>query len=68
MALEKMTPNALRDWQAQMGYTWAQAFEALGVGETTYAAWLRGERAIGKHVALACAALAAGLKPLGEKS
>ena len=48
----------------------AQACEALGVSRATYAEWLRGKsRTTGKPVApsrtvaLACAALAAGLEP-----
>ena len=63
-----MTPDDLRAWQAHMGYTYDTAAQALGVSRATYAEWLRGKsRTTGKPVtpsrtvALACAALSAGL-------
>lgn len=63
-----MTPADLRAWQARMGYTYDSASQALGVSRATYANWLTGISrtsgapiAISKTVALACAALAAGL-------
>jgi transcriptional regulator with XRE-family HTH domain len=63
-----MTPDELRAWQAHMGYTYDTAAQALGVSRGTYADWVRGESrttgkpiAISRVVALACAALAAGL-------
>lgn len=63
-----MTPAEFRAWQAQMGYTYHTAAAALGVSRGTYADWLAGRsRTTGKPiqisrlVALACAALAAGL-------
>ena len=65
-----MTPSDLRAWQAHMGLTYDTAAKALGVSRSTYAEWLAGKsRTIGKPVtpsrtvALACAALAAGLEP-----
>ena len=65
-----MTPADLRAWQARMGLTYDTAAQALGVSRATYAEWLRGKsRTTGKPVApsrtvaLACAALAAGLEP-----
>lgn len=63
-----MTPADLRAWQAQMGYTYDTAAAALGVSRGTYADWVAGRsRTSGKPikisrlVALACAALAAGV-------
>ena len=63
-----MTPADLRAWQAHMGYTYDTAAQALGVSRGTYADWLAGRsRTTGKPikisrlVALACAALAAGI-------
>ena len=63
-----MTPADLRAWQAHMGYTYDQAAQALGVSRSAYADWVAGvSRTTGKEwtitrtVALACAALAAGL-------
>ena len=63
-----MTPADLRAWQAHMGYTYDTAAKALGVSRGTYAEWLAGRSRntgkpikISKLVALACAAIAAGL-------
>ena len=63
-----MTPDDLRAWQASMGYTYNTAAQSLGVSRSTYADWLAGRsRTTGKPikisrlVALACAALAAGV-------
>lgn len=65
-----MQPAALRAWQAHMGYTYDTAAQALGVSRSTYAEWVAGKsRTTGRPVtpsrtvALACAALAAGLEP-----
>ena len=65
-----MTPADLRAWQAHMGYTYDTAAAALGVSRGTYADWLAGRSRttgrpikIRRMVALACAALAAGLDP-----
>lgn len=63
-----MTSEDLRAWQAHMGYTYDTAAAALGVSRGTYADWVAGRsRTTGKPiqisrlVALACAALAAGV-------
>jgi DNA-binding XRE family transcriptional regulator len=68
-----MNAADLRAWQAHMGYTQAQAAEALGVALGTYCEWVAGvSRTTGrpiapkKTVALACAALAAGMRPWPE--
>lgn len=65
-----MTPADLRAWQAQMGLTGREAARRLGVSQATYQDWTTGKsRTTGKPVtpsrtvALACAALAAGLEP-----
>lgn len=65
-----MTPDDLRAWQARMGYTYDTAAQALGVSRAAYADWIAGRsRTTGKPirisrlVALACAALAAGVEP-----
>ena len=56
-----MTPDDLRAWQSHMGYTYDSAAAALGVNRATYARWLK--VGASRTVALACAALAEGLKP-----
>ncbi|MBC3931963.1 helix-turn-helix domain-containing protein [Undibacterium curvum] len=65
-----MTPDNLRAWQSQMGYTQAGAAEALGVSLATYKDWLTGKSrttgrpvTIDRRTALACAALVAGIPP-----
>ena len=69
-----MTSADLRAWQAHMGYTYNTAAAALGVSRSSYADWIAGRsRTTGKPiqvsrlVALACAALAAGLSPWSGK-
>lgn len=63
-----MTPDDFRAWHNAMGYTYNTGAAALGVSRGTYADWLAGRsRTTGKPiqisrtVALACAALAAGI-------
>ncbi len=69
-----MTSADLRAWQAHMGYTYDTAAQALGVSRSSYADWVAGRsRTTGKPikisrlVALACAALAAGLAPYQQR-
>ncbi len=68
--MTEMTTDDLRAWQAHMGYTYDTAAKALGVSRSSYADWVAGRsRTTGKTiqisrlVALACAALAAGIDP-----
>ena len=63
-----MTPDDLRAWQAHMGISVREAARRLGVAPATYQDWVTGtSRTSGKPVrisrlvALACAALSAGL-------
>lgn len=70
---ERMKPSDLRAWQERMGITGLEAAALLGVSYAAYKDWRRGiSRTTGKPVeagravALACAALAAGLRPIGE--
>lgn len=63
-----MTTEDMRAWQAHMGYTYDTAAQALGVSRAAYADWIAGRSRttgkpikISKLVALACAALAAGM-------
>ena len=63
-----MTADDFRAWHQVMGYTYDTGAAALGVSRGTYADWLAGRsRTTGKPimikrtVALACAALAAGV-------
>lgn len=65
-----MTADDFRAWHQAMGYTYDTGAAALGVSRGTYADYLAGtSRTTGKPapikrtVALACAAIAAGLAP-----
>lgn len=60
-----MKPSDLRAWQTHMGYTYETAAEALGISRSGFAKLLAGAHPIDKRTALACAALKAGLRPLG---
>ena len=69
----QVTPDDLRAWQAAQGYTYETAAKALGVSRSAYADWLAGQsrttgkpKPIDRRTALACAAIAAGLAPVGE--
>ena len=57
-----MTTDDLRAWQASMGYTYETAAEALGMSRSGFAKLLAGDHPIDKRTALACNALAAGMK------
>ncbi|UXY13857.1 helix-turn-helix domain-containing protein [Chitiniphilus purpureus] len=68
-----MTPQHLADWRQRMGWTQQQAADALGVGRNTYISMESGRSyntgrplVIDRRTALACAALAEGLTPIGE--
>lgn len=63
-----MTPVELRAWQAHMSISQRAAAEALGITQATYSAMVLGKSGIDLRTALACAALAAGLRPWGEAS
>jgi len=58
-----MTHADLRAWRSAMGYTQQQAAKELGVSLRTVKAWEAGFAAPPAFLALACAALSAGLGP-----
>ena len=70
---QRMKSSDLRAWQVRMGITGLEAASLLGVSYAAYKDWRRGiSRTTGKPieagraVALACAALEAGLRPIGD--
>ncbi len=70
---QRMKSSDLRAWQERMGITGLAASDLLGVSYAAYKDWRRGiSRTTGKPieagraVALACAALEAGLRPIGD--
>lgn len=60
--VEPMTSDDLRAWQKRMGFTYDTAAQALGIGRTTYADYLRTGK-IPRVVFLATWALAHGAPP-----
>lgn len=68
-----MTPEQFKSWRTEMKLTQDQAAEALGISKATIGNYDNGVRredgravVIPKAIALACAALTAGLRPAGE--
>ena len=64
-----MTPASLIAWRTRLGYSKAKAARELGLSRNAYwgyeaGRWNGKARTIPKYVALACAALLAGLEPL----
>jgi len=68
-----MTKEQFKTWRQKMNFTQQQAADALGLYRLTVANYERGTRLgkgteiiIPRSIALACAAIEAGLKPVGE--
>lgn len=61
-----MTSDGLRDWQQYLRLTDRVAARVLGIKPDRYAALLAARGSIDRTTALACAALAAGLRPWGS--
>jgi transcriptional regulator with XRE-family HTH domain len=59
-----MTPQALKDWRERLHFSQVQAAEELGCGRRSLQHWEAGTNRIPKYIAIACAALALGIKPL----
>lgn len=64
---EPMTAIALGEWRNRMGYTRRDAIRELGCTREEWADWESGEEDIPRHIGLACAALALGMKPFGQE-
>lgn len=58
-----MNAADIRHWQSEMGFTYDTAADALGVSRRTYARWVNGQVDAPCAIALACAALVAGIAP-----
>lgn len=61
-----MTPLEFKRWREHLGLSQQQAGESLGATKRAVQLWEAGDRPISRTVALACAAVSAGLKPEGE--
>jgi len=60
-----MTPTDLEAFRARMQWTRKQLGEELDISQKRLRRLLDGVQRIPRHIALACAALAYGLPPLG---
>lgn len=61
-----MTPQDFKDWRKRVDMTQSEAADRLGVTKRAVQAWEAGERPILPSTALACAAIEAGLPPVGS--
>ena len=57
-----MTPSDLTAWRKRLGLNKIRAAEALGCDRGSLSAWEAGTYPIPVYIALACAALALGIK------
>lgn len=60
--MTNMPPAALREWRKRLGLSQRGAADALGLSLRAVQNYEAGERTIPKPVALACAAIALGLR------
>jgi transcriptional regulator with XRE-family HTH domain len=60
-----VSPSTLREWRKRLSLTQGEAASALGLSPRAYQNYEMGERPVPKPVALACAAVALGLKEYG---
>ena len=58
-----MKAAILRQWRDRLGLSQREAADALGLSLRGYQYYEAGERDIGRHIALACSAVAFGLPP-----
>ena len=70
-----MTPDQFRQWRKGMGWTQDQAAHALDISKSSVGNFEAGKRredgrpvTIPRTVALACAALKAGIPPYGDEA
>lgn len=59
VASKWMSPSDMQQWRAEMGLTWNEAADALGISRRTLGNYLSGNQEIPKAVWLACMELAA---------
>lgn len=64
----EMDHKKLKKWRTDLGMTQREAAECLGYARESYIRLERGHKPITLTCRLACAAIAAGLSPLGAKS
>jgi len=60
-----MTGDELAAWRQRLRLNVGQAAAALGCGRNSITRWESGAAEIPRYIALACAAIAQGLPPIG---
>lgn len=60
-----MTPTEFTAWRERLGYNKAEAARVLEIGPNQPRHYESGSAPIPRHIALACAAIAHGLPPIG---
>ncbi|OYD82513.1 helix-turn-helix transcriptional regulator [Azospirillum brasilense] len=61
-----MTADEFKAWRKGLGLTQQEAGDAIGITKRSVQLYEAGTQPVSRTIALACAALSAGLKPLGE--
>jgi DNA-binding XRE family transcriptional regulator len=62
-----MTHEEIKLWRKRLGMTQQQAGDAIGVTKRSIQLFEAGDQPVSRTIALACAAVEAGLKPIGEE-
>lgn len=60
-----MTPADFNDWMGRLGLSNLAASRTLGTSKDTTPKYAKGTAKIPRYIALACAAIEAGLEPIG---
>ncbi|CAO3447879.1 hypothetical protein [Azospirillum argentinense] len=61
-----MTPDDFKQWRASLKLTQQEAADAIGITKRSVQLYEAGTQPVSRTIALACAAISAGLKPIGE--
>ena len=61
-----MTADEFKAWRKRVNKTQQEAADELGSTKRSVQGWEDGSQPIKRSIALACAAIEAGLKPIGE--
>ncbi|NUB29744.1 helix-turn-helix domain-containing protein [Azospirillum brasilense] len=61
-----MTADEFKTWRKGLDLTQQEAADAIGITKRSVQLYEAGTQPVSRTIALACAAIAAGLKPLGE--